>query len=97
MGRTKIHIQFDEPVNVISANTYKIKILSSMPKLKIYYGNLINLQLHNASEAPDFHIKPAYLGDDEQNFVFKFSLYEDKDLSKPIISMLIFQCQLMRR
>ena len=85
-GGQKIHIQFDEPVNVISANTYKIKILSSMPKLKIYYGNLINLQLHNASEAPDFHIKPAYLGDDEQNFVFKFSLYEDKDLSKPIIS-----------
>lgn len=85
-GGKKIHIQFDEPVNVVSGNIYKIKILSSMPKLKIYYGNLINLQLHNSNELQDFHIKPAYLGDNEQNFVFKFSLYEDGDLSGPIIS-----------
>ena len=85
-GGQKIHIEFDEPVNVISENIHKIKILSSMPKLKIYYGNLINLQLHNASEALDFHIKPAYLGNNEQNFVFKFSLYEDEDLLDPIIS-----------
>ena len=85
-GGQKIHVQFDQPVNVSSTEIYKIKMLSSMPKLKIYYGNLVNLQLHNANETQDPHIKPAYLGNNEQNFAFKFSLYEDGDVLAPVIS-----------
>ena len=85
-GGQKLHIVFDQPVAVVSQQTYKIKMISSMPKLKLYYSNLIDVQVHNATNNIEKQIKPAYIGTNEQSFFFKFALYEDGDIAQPIVS-----------
>src|SRR3989344_1826148 len=62
----KLHIAFDQPVAIVSLQTYKIKMVSSMPKLKIYYSNLVDIQVHNATNSIEKQIKPAYIGANEQ-------------------------------
>ena len=82
----KLHIAFAQPIAVVSNQIYKIKIISSMPKLKIYYSNLVDVQVHNAANVLERQIRPAYVGTNEQSFFFKFALYEDGDVSQPIVS-----------
>ena len=82
----KLHIVFDQPVAIVSLQTYKIKMVSSMPKLKIYYSNLVDYQVHNATNSIEKQIKPAYIGANEQGFFFKLALYEDGDTAMPIVS-----------
>ncbi|MEK7635585.1 MAG: hypothetical protein AAB405_00665 [Patescibacteria group bacterium] len=85
-GGQKLHVAFDQPVNVVSGQIYKIKMISSLAKFKIYYSNTIDVQVHNATNALERQIKPAYVGANEQSFFFKFALYEDGDIALPIIS-----------
>lgn len=85
-GGQRFHIAFSSPVLVSSNSDYKLKIFSSMPKLNIYNVPLAYLLQHNAAYALDKNIGSAYVGLIEQNFIFKFALYEDADITKPIIS-----------
>lgn len=87
-GGAAFHVDFDEPVNVSSTAVYKIKILSSMPELKIYYASLIQLLMHNASQYLfDDAAGQVRLGSDDQDFAsFKFALYEGNDNLAPIVS-----------
>lgn len=86
-GGAKLHVDFDEPVNVSSTAMHKIKILSSMPKLKIYYAEKNQLLLHNTYQyfLADA-VGTARLGSVDQDFSFKFALYEGNDNLAPIIS-----------
>lgn len=84
-GGKKFHIQLSQPIKIESFNKYKIKISSSLPKLKLYYAGLVQLLEHNADYSLDKNISPAVLGTTEQNFAFKFALYEDGDVSAPLI------------
>ena len=86
-GGTALHVDFDEPVNVSSTAMYKIKILSSAPELEFYYVNLTQLLLHNTDRYffADA-VGPARLGSVDQNFAFKFALYEGNDNLAPIVS-----------
>ncbi len=81
----KFHIQLSQPIKAESFNKYKIKISGSLPKLKLYYAGLVQLLEHNADYSLDKNISPAVLGSIEQDFVFKFALYEDGDVSAPLI------------
>ena len=86
-GGTVFHVDFNEPVNVSSTAMYKIKILSSAPELEFYYVSLTQLLLHNTdryffADAAG----PARLGSADQNFAFKFALYEGNDNLAPIVS-----------
>ncbi|MBI5079656.1 prepilin-type N-terminal cleavage/methylation domain-containing protein [Candidatus Wolfebacteria bacterium] len=84
-GGKKFHIQLSQPIKVESFNKYKIKISGSLPKLKLYYAALVQLLEHNADYSLDKNISPAILGSTEQDFAFKFALYEDSDVSAPLI------------
>lgn len=84
-GGKKFHIQLNQPIKAESFNKYKIKISSSLPKLKLYYSGLVQLLEHNANYSLDKNISPAILGFAEQNFAFKFALYENNDVSAPLI------------
>ncbi|MBI5732299.1 MAG: fibronectin type III domain-containing protein [Candidatus Magasanikbacteria bacterium] len=87
-GGQTFHIDFDNPVAVSSSALYKIKMLSSMPNLRIYYATRIQLLEHNALSLPIILsiVGPARLGDIDQSFSFKFALYEENDTLPPIIA-----------
>lgn len=85
-GGQKFHVKFNNSVQLVSNATYKIRMSSIMPKLKIYYADLIQLRQHNADYVLDKRIGSAYLGSAEQGFIFKFALYEEGDILAPFIS-----------
>lgn len=85
-GGTKLHIDFNESINVNGTETYKIKMTSSLSKLRAYYKNITELAQHSGSVYIDPRIESAYLDSAEQNFYFKFALYEDNDNLAPVIS-----------
>ncbi|MEK7481990.1 MAG: hypothetical protein AAB607_01430 [Patescibacteria group bacterium] len=85
-GGTKLHIDFNEPISVNSVETYKIKMVSSLSKLRAYYKSKTELAQHSGGAYIDPRIGSAYLDSAEQNFYFKFALYEDNDNLAPIVS-----------
>lgn len=85
-GGTKVHVVFDTPIHVTSANTYKIRIVTSMPSLYLYYARLTELRQHDAGDALSIQVLPAYLNSSDQLYAFKFALYEDSDASAPLLS-----------
>ena len=81
-----LHINFPESIQVESSALYKIRMISSLPDLKFFYGNKTQLLLHNAYPAPEKLLLPAKINDLDQNFFFKIALYEDGDTLSPVIS-----------
>lgn len=88
-GGKKIHISFN-PAQVSSTSTYKIKISSSLPKFRMYYLSKIDVLSHNAPFNYSNLIGSAYLGSAMQDFIFKFSLYENGDILAPKVANLAF-------
>ncbi len=88
-GGQRFHVELNSPVKVASDQTYKIEIKSSMPQLRIYYTDMVQLQVQNSNDTLDKQIGPVYLGSNEQPYTFNFSLYETGDVSAPILSNVI--------
>lgn len=84
-------VQFNEQIAVNSAQNYKIKIQSALPKLEIYYVNKEEYLEHNASYMSRIILGPAYLSSIEQNFIFKTALYEQNETSQPSVGNLNFE------
>lgn len=85
-GGTRLHIDFNESINVNATGTYKIKTISSLPKLRAYYKSKTELAQHSGNVYVDPRIGSAYLDSDEQNSYFKFALYENNDNLAPLVS-----------
>ena len=88
-GGNKLHVVFSSPIQVVSTNAYKIEISSSIPNLRLYYSSLVDIQQHDSKYTLNQAVLPAYLGLEEQSFAFKFALYEDADVSDPVISSVV--------
>jgi len=86
-GGTMVHVDFPVPIVVQSDARYKIRMVSSMPQLKVYYADQIQLLQHNAVYLPAENIlEAARLGTVEQPYYFKIALYEDNDQADPVIT-----------
>lgn len=85
-GGQKFHIAFNSSIPIVSTDSYKVNISSSMPNLRLYYSSLADIQQHDSNYLLDLTVLPAYLGSEEQNFALEFALYEDADVTAPIIS-----------
>lgn len=85
-GGKKFHIQLSQPVKVDGYKKYKVKISSALPQLKLHHIPLVQILEHNAVYSPDKVVGPAVLGSTEQEFAFKFALYENNDVSAPVVS-----------
>lgn len=85
-GGKKFHVQLSQPVKVDSYKKYKVKISSALPQLKLHHVPLVQILEHNAVYSPDKVVGPAVLGSTEQEFAFKFALYETNDISAPVVS-----------
>lgn len=85
-GGKKFHIQLSQQIKVDGYKRYKIGISSVLPQLKLHYVPLVQILEHNAVYSPDKVVGPAVLGLTEQEFAFKFALYENNDVSAPVLS-----------
>lgn len=85
-GGKKFHIQLSQQIKVDGYKRYKIGISSVSPQLKLHYVPLVQILEHNAVYSPGKVVGPAVLGSTEQEFAFKFALYENNDVSAPVIS-----------
>ena len=90
---TRVHLNLGDNVPVTSGALYKLKLWTSMPQLKMYYVNGVNILEHNASITLNTEnvVRSAYVDSSEQSFVFKIAFYEkNTDTTPPIISNLSF-------
>jgi hypothetical protein len=83
---TKFHVDFNSQLTVLADQKYSIKIVSSMPELRIYYSDRVKLISHDAPFVSPYITGVALLGSEEQPFSFKYALYETTETSAPIIS-----------
>lgn len=87
---TRFHIDFNSQVAVLSSQKYSIKVISSMPELKLYYSNRVQVLAHNAPFISEYITGVGKLGEEEQDFSFKYALYETTESSAPIISNVVW-------
>ncbi len=92
-GGTRTHLNLGANVMTTSTAVYKLKMWTTMPQLKIYYVNGVDLLLHNASALlnADPVMRSAYLDATEESYVFKTAFYEmSTDATAPVVSGLSF-------
>lgn len=85
-GGQRFRVDFGLQLAVSSTAVYKIKFVSSLPELRVYYADKIQLLSFNAPFPPEQVLKSVYLGTTKQDFIFKLALYENQETSPPIIS-----------
>jgi len=84
-GGQRFHVHFSQ-VSVTSDAKYSIKIETSMPDLRLYYSDRIKYLGYNAPHTSPYLSGVAKLGSQEQDFSFKYALYEVGETSPPILS-----------
>lgn len=83
---TKLHVDFNSQVAVLAGEKYSIRVTSSMPELRLYYSERVQVLSHNAPFVSPYTTGVAKLGSEEQTFSFEYALYETTESSAPIIS-----------
>ncbi len=83
---TKFHVDFNSQFPVLADNKYSIQIATSMPELRLYYTDRVQVISHNAPPVSEYLTGVARLGAEEQLFSFKYALYETNETSAPILS-----------
>lgn len=83
---TKLHVDLNSQIAVLADQKYSIRITSSMPELRLYYSDRVQLISFNSPFVSPYITGVAKLGSEEQNFSFKYALYETTESSAPIIS-----------
>ena len=85
-GGKRIHVDFPLNIRVSWNRVYSVKILSDMSDLRLYYAPKIQLLQNNSSYSADYRWGAARLGAVEQDFTFKFALYENAETLPPMLS-----------
>lgn len=83
---TKFHVDLNSQLPVLADDKYSIRITTSMPEIRLYYSDRIQVISHNAPFVSPYVAGVAMLGGEEQYFSFKYALYETNETSAPIIS-----------
>lgn len=74
-GGYKTHVDLIDPVQLVSGQTYTIKITTALTSAGIYHANRFNLLEHNQPYQSEYAQGVAKLDQEIQNFTFKMALY----------------------
>lgn len=85
-GGLQFHIELNNQIPIIDDNVYKINLISSLPELRFYYGDRIIFVEHNAPQASIYLNGASEIDGEEQQFSFKFALYEYQEAVAPVIT-----------
>lgn len=83
---TRLHVDLNSQVPVLAYDKYMIRLTTSMPELRLYYSDRVQLVAYNSPFVSEYTIGVARLGTEEQAYSFKYALYETTESSAPIIS-----------
>jgi len=84
---TRIHIDFPSQVAVASDDKYSLKILSEIPDFRVYQSNRrVILLEHTAPYTSEYINGAARIDDTEQDYGFKFALYETQESIPPVVT-----------
>lgn len=86
VGGQKIHLDFPGSIPVSGNQPYRLHLLSSMTDLNFYYSNRINFVSHNQPQSSAYVNGAANIDGEDQDFSFKFSLYENSESIPPVLS-----------
>gem|GEM_PF-2071794 len=78
-GGTRLHVTLPTPVAISHYRAYSIQISSTMLGLGLYYANRINILEHNLQYTTEYAMGVAHLGNEPQNYTFKFLLEDPTD------------------
>ncbi len=88
-GGKRFHVDFPAQVSVLSNKKYLLNIITTMPSLRVYYSDRIDVLSHNAPYASGYLNGAAKIDSEEKKFSFKFALYESFETSPPILSNIV--------
>lgn len=83
---TRLHTHLLSSINLITGNTYSLRVVNTLPELALYRADQSQILQHNATYNPLLIPLPALLGVTEQPYSFKYALYETQESFPPIIS-----------
>lgn len=85
-GGKKLHIDFPSSIRLSQNGAYRVRLLTSMSSLKIYYAPRPRILEHNASYPGAFLWGAAELDAELQDFSFKFATYETQESLAPEVT-----------
>jgi len=85
-GGSKFHVGLTSQVPTVNTKIYSLKISTSMPDLRLYYANTIDLLYQDEPYIPRYINGVVKLDSEEQDFSFKDALYEETESLPPVIS-----------
>lgn len=85
-GGKQFHIDLNSQIPIQNTRIYSLKITSASPNINLYYANRIDVLEQNSPYVPKYLNGVTKLGSTEQNFSFKFALYETQDSAAPTIT-----------
>jgi hypothetical protein len=88
---TRTYIGFPTQISVSSSATYTLRITSTSPTLRLYWGEQNTLIAHNGKTDPSFAGGRARIDGEDRNFSFKFALYETTESAPPVLSNVSIQ------
>lgn len=88
-GGTRLRVTLPAQISVTGNTAYRVRIATTVPTFRLYYGDAVRLLAHNGAPLPAYAGGLARIGNDDMGFSFKFALYENQESAPPQLTNVI--------
>ncbi len=86
---TRLRVTLPAQIAVTGDVAYRVRIATTVPTFRLYYGDAVRLLAHNGTPLPAYAGGLARIGDNDMGFSFKFALYENQESAPPQLTNVI--------